>query len=652
MSLSLSLRQTSGRGERQIGDDLSSLVVPAALHLESAFLESNLQHLALSLPLRERVLASEPSAELTNLAPGEPGLRHAGRLLGGAPSDMELAQTLNHPSDTAYIVFGVGLGHTARALRKLTDAPIVIFEPDPGVLRSVLELGPSDLSGFDIVCSTHDLTQIWPSVFQGRRIATIINTPGYKDAFPEAQSELREALSQLVQRSRINHATHRLRAKDWVADVLANVELLSEHPAFLALAGKYRGVPAFIVGAGPSLGKNGAQLLHAQKKGLLFAVNSSARALSRLGVEPQVLACMESIDVSHLLSEVSFIDRVVRAFTLSAHPQTLRTGQGPLLPLWEGLAQLSVPLQELTGYPGLPVSGSVSTLAFALAQRLGCSPIVLVGQDLAYTDGRAYAPGTPYQDSRVRVSRDGGSIELDWCDTLKRTHNQNGHAMHQTEPLARTLAWGGEAEVVTSIGFNAVRHWFEGASVVLGREYPDIRLVNATEGGARIDGFEEASLETLLRDLPELNITAQDLVERARAAQPPLTKEHIAEWTRRQSARVEQARRTARRIQRLAQLCLHSSQTGGHMSDRLARLESAERELSQRVAEAQLLDAWSWGDVDRVMEDHADHHGDAQDAARQSLEFESRFGKTIDQSARSLGRELDLLTQRLNQNQR
>ena len=88
------------------------------------------------------------------------------------------------------------------------------------------------------------------------------------------------------------------------------------------------------------------------------------------------------------------------------------------------------------------------------------------------------------------------------------------------------------------------------------------------------------------------------------------------------------------------------------MSDRLARLESAERELSQRVAEAQLLDAWSWGDVDRVMEDHADHHGDAQDAARQSLEFESRFGKTIDQSARSLGRELDLLTQRINQNQR
>ncbi|HTU62796.1 MAG TPA: hypothetical protein VMF89_30245, partial [Polyangiales bacterium] len=113
MSLSLSLRQATGRGERQIGDDLTSHVLPASLRLEPAFLEANLENLALSAPLRERVLASEPSAELASLAPGEPGLKREGRLLGGAPSDIELAQTLSQAADTAFVVFGVGLGHTA-----------------------------------------------------------------------------------------------------------------------------------------------------------------------------------------------------------------------------------------------------------------------------------------------------------------------------------------------------------------------------------------------------------------------------------------------------------------------------------------------------------------------------------------------------------
>ena len=166
---------------------------------------------------------------------------------------------------------------------------------------------------------------------------------------------------------------------------------------------------AFIVGAGPSLGKNCELLARAAKKGIVFAVNSSALALGRRGVTPQVVACMESIDLSELLSQVPYLDQVVRAFSLTAHPKTMRTGAGPLLPVYEGLPQFA-PLIGLGRANGLAVCGSVSTLAFSLAQRLGCSPIVLVGQDLAYTDGQAYAAGTPYAGSRVKLSADGASL--------------------------------------------------------------------------------------------------------------------------------------------------------------------------------------------------------------------------------------------------
>jgi hypothetical protein len=649
MSLSFQARQPDGIRERQTEDtDASSGVLRASKDLAQAFFSANVAHLKLSPLTLDALQTAQAAAELCDAAPGEPVLRAGKHQLGGALADDELQRAVGNDHDALYVVFGVGLGHTARALRAITAAPIVIFEPDPGVLRALLELGPSDLSDFDIVCTTHDLTQIWTTVFNGRRAAALVHTPGYVAAYPDQATDLREALAELVQRSRINDNTHRLRARDWVADVLQNVELLSEHPGFLALAGQYRGVPAFIVGAGPSLGKNGQHLLQAQKKGLVFAVNSSARALDRLGVEPQVLCCMESIDVSHLLRNVGFIDRVVRAFSLSAHPETLRTGQGPLLAIWEAVSQISHPLKQLTGYPGVPVSGSVSTQAFALAQRLGCSPIVFVGQDLAYTDGRAYAAGTAYEDSRVGVSEDGRTLEMAWCNTVKATHRLGGRTMHESEPLTETVAWGGQGKVLSGIGFSAVRAWLEAAAIILRREVPELRLVNATEGGAQITGFEEKTLAALLEDLPERSITAAQIAASAREVRALPTRTEIAEWSEHQADAVSAARYTARRIRRLATTTLAAIKQGrGNVSARLARLDAAEQDLSKRVAEAPLLDAWSWGDVDRVMAERSAPSNDAQKSAELSLAFEERFGSVIDRSARELETDLRQLSKRL-----
>jgi hypothetical protein len=648
--MTASARQLAGADARQEQDaEGASGAFPALTDLSQKFFDENLRQLALPALTLEAVRAAEATGDLAGLDLGVPVLARGSSLLGQTPSDAELSEAASHQSNLL-VVFGLGLGETARALRALTDEPIVVYEPDPAILRRVLELGPTDLSDFEIVCTTHDLTQIWPTVFGQRRSAVVLSTPGYADAFPAAAADLRATVAELVQRSRVNNETHRLRARDWVADVLANVELLSEHPGFLALSGKYRGVPAFVVGAGPSLGKNGHHLVEAQKKGIVFALNSSARALARLGVEPQVVACMESIDVSHLLREVSYLDRSIRAFSLSAHPNTLRTGQGPLLPVWEGILQLALPLFQLTGQSGLAVSGSVSTLVFALAQRLGCSPIVFVGQDLAYTDGRAYAAGTPYENSRVERNADGRRIELKWCETLRGTHRLAGEGMHESEPLNETVAWGGEGHVLSSIAFSAVRGWLEGAATVLSRESPDTRLVNATEGGSRILGFEEMTLEALLETLPERNITSDSMVAEAHAETAPLSKKAIADWAEAQAELAGKARHSARRIRRLAEASLSAARRGDEtVSLRLQRLDAAEHELRKRVAAAPLLDAWSWADVDRLMQTQAHSAQDAQESAYAALAFEARLGSQIDACARRLEHELRKLSQRLRQ---
>jgi hypothetical protein len=111
----------------------------------------------------------------------------------------------------------------------------------------------------------------------------------------------------------INENTYFYRAKTWLNDIFQNLPRAVGTAPFMALEDRYRGVPAFIVGAGPSLDKNGALLAQAAKKGIVIAVNTSAPALAKHGVVPQVLACIESLDLSSSIARVPFIDDVVRA---------------------------------------------------------------------------------------------------------------------------------------------------------------------------------------------------------------------------------------------------------------------------------------------------------------------------------------------------
>jgi len=611
--------------------------------LTAQFLANNLARA--SLLEETRRLISEATSDACVVDPGDgvPTLSVRGQLLTGAldePSIFDLVR--NAGSGVSFVVFGLGTGHTARALRGFTDAPLVIYKPDPGIVRAHFESGPCDLNDIPIVCTTHELTQIWPRISHGNQNATLVATPGYSALYVEQAQLLAETLAQLVQRGSINDATHRLRARTWIQDVLANLDVLRESRSFLALAGQYRGVPAFIVGAGPSLGKNGPLLAEAAQKGLVFAVNSSARALASYGVEPQILACMESIDVSHLLRGLPYIDRVVRAISLTAHPQTIRTGRGPLLHVFEGIPQLNGPLSALLGFSGLPVAGSVSTLAFALAQRLGCSPIVLVGQDLAYTDGHAYARGSAYEESRVRLGADGKTLEHDWCETLKSTHNQGAMKMHHREPLREVPAWGGTGTVMSTIGFGAVRAWLESAATVIAKECPEVRLVNATEGGARVAGFEEASLSEVLTDMPQRGLRPTDLEREASGLTVPHSNAQLRDFCAEQADLARTVGRAARRIRRLcgaAKLALEKNDPR-RIALHFGKLEVAERELKNAVAAMPFVDAWAHTNIDSAVTTSQKTGHDEHDNATHAIALESSVASVIEDAARELEAEL------------
>lgn len=625
------------------------------MDLANGFLESNIAALGLGGHTLDLVTRAKAHGAVTYLPDLTPVIRYGSETLGVPPDESVIRSRAQQADadDSVLVVFGLGFGHTVRRLRAYTQRPILVFEPDPGLLRCTLLEGPTDLGGLDVVCSVQDLKGMWKRVAKQAKIATIVRTPGYEAAFPSELETLHRALVDLVQRSGSNEVTHDRRARTWVRDVIENVDLLVGRSPFMALAGCFPGVPAFIVGAGPSLSKNVAMLAEASAKGLVIAVNSSSWPLAKNGIEPHVLACIESIDLSHLLKDLPYLDRCIRAFSLAASPKTLRTGSGPLLPVYESLPIVGEPLRQLTGLPGLPVCGSVSTVAFSLAQRLGCNPIVLVGHDLAYTDGEVYARGTPYEGSRATVSKDKKTLDLEWAEPLVRAHEAAGGSIGFRDLLQEIPGWGGSESVHSGANFCATRDWLGDAAQLLVRTAPDLRLINATEGGAHVPGFEDQTLDALLQSLPNLDLTVKDILEIQSQRASPMTVDGLVAWVEMQLKQCENSRRVARRLHRIARVGIEAVKRGkpGEVRRVYAALELAENKFREVISLNRMLEAWSHTEIGQVTRDKGPTE-DAQRGASAAMRQEVAVAAAIEVSAKELQQELTALGQRLGQSSR
>jgi hypothetical protein len=612
--------------------------------LQLRTLEANLVYMSLFGRTRQALLDAQPRGEIVLQRDGNPTLVLDGRVLGAAPDDRTRAGWLSNLGDTrqgVIVVFGLGVGHAARHIRERTSARLVIYEPDAGIARRVLSSGPTDLGTIPLVTDLSDLQAMWPALAGDRDVAAMVVSPGYPAAFPNELREVTDAVRMLVGDISLLESTRKVRYREWVKHIFSNVPRLCEASPFLALAGQYSGVPAFIVGAGPSLAKNVERLREAGQKGILFAVDVSGKVLDRQGIEPQVLVCLEALNLSAHMKGLSYIDRVVRAFSMTSHPGGFGMAGGPLLPFFENLTPFA-PLEDLVGVPGAVVGGSVSTVAFSLAEQLGCSPIVLVGQDLAYTGGRTHAEGTAFENSRARVSADGKRIDYSWCAAANAQREGSDLGPPQRhDVLFEVAAWGGGPERVTSSpAFNAYRLWFEVAAATLAQVRPQLELVNATEGGSRIAGFTERSLDEVLAPLPLRSVTAAGLAARAAELRPPLTLSEVTSWGQRQRRLIRNAATAATRLRRAARTTLRSldPEAPRAVEERFEKLHELEAVLREATEAQPMIDAWAHAELRSLIFQGKPRPlaADSRAEAEWGLEAEMKFAEIIRSAAKDL----------------
>ena len=221
-------------------------------------------------------------------------------------------------------------------------------------------------------------------------------------------------------------------------------------------------IPAIIVAAGPSLDKNIKYLKKAIGKAFILGVDSSIRLMLKNKILPDAFVTLDP-NKPRVLFEDDRINDIPFFYTnYSTYDVLCNNRAGRILYnerkfIYDGLKKIGKDSDIIN------VGGSVACAAFAIAAHLGFKNIIVIGQDLAFTDNKKHA-----------------SVVYDETPVSENERN-----------IYTTVEGVNGEELLTYVNFKQYRDWFE--DYIL--QNPDINFINATEGGAIIHGATHMRLE-------------------------------------------------------------------------------------------------------------------------------------------------------------
>lgn len=452
--------------------------------------------------LRERLdnLVSESDATILKLESSRSGLDTLVALAGGAPiylhskyDPLREAQAIidaykdDLAAEDIHVVFyGIGLGYHIEVFCEMYPrVPFSIFEPVPEVLRCYLE--NRDLSRLslralqDLVlggCSKGDAVGFLERIINSSaRKKVFIELPSHVRAFPLQHEIWTSALNE-IGRTRISSVkTNFAYQKRWTVNSMVNFpEVLSTPNILWEKRGAFRGIPAVLVAAGPSLDGEIENLRTIKERGLayLFSVGSAINTLIEHDVYPHAACTYDPTERNSLVFrkiKERGITEIPLVFGTSVGFETLQGYPGPkchMITSQDTIASFYLRCgdQEL---PKVHDAPSIAVITLQLLGQLGFSPIVLVGQNLAYKGFSWYATGIDYQNRNLSETQLAKAIKVeDVCGN----------------------------EIYTNETLNNMRIVMETWIERLGLD-----VINATQGGAKISGTRFCPLTQVIAEV-------------------------------------------------------------------------------------------------------------------------------------------------------
>lgn len=224
--------------------------------------------------------------------------------------------------------------------------------------------------------------------------------------------------------------------------------------------------PAIIVSAGPSLEKNIDKLVEYKDKAFIVGVNASLRLLKENNIIPDIMVSCDARISDITPFENDEINGIPLLTNMMADYRVVKRNKARRFFGYENNEYINKMAEKLNvKIEEAETGGSVANAAFAFAQAMGFKTIILIGQDLAYTNNKIHA-GKNSDENKIDTEDSEYIMVKGVCDD----------------------------EVITDLIMCAYRRWFEDRI----KDYPDLTVINATEGGAFIEGATHMRLDEAL----------------------------------------------------------------------------------------------------------------------------------------------------------
>lgn len=423
--------------------------------------------------------------------------------------------------NTIHVVFGLGLGYLLTEFADNAKGKVIVYEPDLEILRATLEIvdfSKELASGkVYIVNNYEDYKKIFNALSAFGVTTNFVFLSFYKYAYPNEFKQILKETQIMQNISEANIGFQKKLGTKYIEALYLDFKKRIETPPLSVLNNVFANKPALIVSAGPSLKKNIDYIKKNRDKVIIFAVGTALKVLISNGITPDFLNVIEINDCSSQVKDIdtkdiNFISEayVNYNFLKKDYKRSFMTySRENKANIWfSSLLDL-----EFTDYE---TKGTVSYNALYSAKMLGCNPIILIGQDLAYSDGDCYSKDSVYGDLycskkddgsyEIRVRNTENYLKALFSDNKKLEENKersiaylNSKIASMTRELVLVKGQLGET-LPTSPAYALFISYFRDFAL---RNNTSITLINASEGGAFIEGFEYRKLSDVLGNLTE-----------------------------------------------------------------------------------------------------------------------------------------------------
>ena len=414
-------------------------------------------------------------------------------------------ETLGELQKNAPVIM-VGLGNPCylKDLAEQTDTPIVIIIYEPSLQIFLIFLEMVDIKqwmkkhlivfwvdGLKDMDATHLQGVLYQVlIYEMLDASRNIILPNYDILFPEASIRFMKMCRDVAISEVLSYNTKNNFSNIMVRNLLSNARYMckgytvSQLPEVIP-----RDIPGILVAAGPSLNKNIQELKKAKGKAFIIAVDTALKPLIDAGIVPDMFAIIDAQKPLDLVKIEEARD-IPLLTTLNAAPEVLDYHTGMKF-FFNERYQFAEKILARTGKRPVRVigGGSVATYCFSFLFWIGIPTIILVGQDLAYTDNKSHADGTFHKE------------------------------MQQVDTSAFITVEGNyEDKVPTRQDFRQFLNWYNEYIKECQAYYKwhgqEFRVVNATEGGAKIEHTEIMTLKDAIEQECTKEVDIQECMKK------------------------------------------------------------------------------------------------------------------------------------------